>query len=56
MVQGVIVFCAVLSGLSGVSVEATVQIETADGIETRDAWSELDRDAAAIETTGESVS
>ena len=53
MVQGVIGFCAVLSG---VSVEATVQIETADGIETRDAWQEIERDANAIETTGESVS
>ena len=53
MVQGIVIVCAVLSG---VSVEATVQIETADGVETRDAWSELDRDAAAIETTGESVS
>ena len=56
MVQGFVIVCAVLSGVSGVSVEATVQIETADGVETRDAWSELDRDAAAIETTGESVS
>lgn len=53
MVQGIVIVCAVLSG---VSVEATVQIETSDGVETRDAWSELDRDAAAIETTGESVS
>lgn len=53
MVQGFVIVCAVLSG---VSVEATVQIETADGVETRDAWSELGRDVAAIETTGESVS
>ena len=53
MVQSIVIVCAVLSG---VSVEATVQIETADGVETRDAWSELDRDAAAIETPGESVS
>lgn len=52
MVQGFVIVCAVLSG---VSVDATIEIVTPDGIETRDAWAELDRDAAAIDVDGVEV-
>lgn len=54
MVRQVIIVCAVT--LAGVAHEAMVEIETPDGVQVRDAWAEIERDAAAIDTTGEVVS